>query len=341
MKELKGIGGPAVSEQVEQWIAITSLAIPLFAFLWEFAVVGRKRLGYRVQMDTVAANQTQSAHAEILEQLERDGHQLKDPSFVLLRIENAGSAPIEAGDYLTDENDPSGIWVTFRRRQVAGIVVTELSQRELRRFFRHGAPGYGFRNTEAHREGVIELPKVKLPRGAEYKILVILERWPDDTSDQDFPKPDIVGAVGTDRRWFDPLVKYFRFKLTRTESHLFASRPAWFAITFLALAVVVHQSSPSSSETTAAPRWTASAAPCTCTAPPPSPPRCGPPPRTTSTAARERAPRSPSTTTPSRAAAKASPRSSRPATTPGPRSARASATTSRSPTASPPPATPG
>ncbi|MFE5816726.1 substrate-binding domain-containing protein [Streptomyces sp. NPDC056479] len=228
-----------MSEQVEQWIAITSLAIPLFAFLWEFAVVGRKRLGYRVQMDTVAANQTQSAHAEILEQLERDGHQLKDPSFVLLRIENAGSSPIEPGDYLTDESDPSGIWVTFRRRQVAGIVVTELSQRELRRFFRHGAAGYGFRNNEARSEGVIELPKVKLPRGAEYKILVILERWPDDTSDGDFPKPDIVGAVGTDRRWFDPLVKYFRFKLTRTESHLFASRPAWFAITFLALAVAV------------------------------------------------------------------------------------------------------
>lgn len=228
-----------MSEQVEQWIAVVSLAIPVFAFLWEFAVVGRKRLGYRVQMDTLAADDTRSEHAEILEQLERDGHRLKDPSFVLLRIENAGSAPIEPGDYLTDENDPSGIWATFRRRQVAGIVVTELSQRELRRFFRDGAAGYGFRNDETRRAGVVELPKVKLPRRAEYKVLVILERWQDDESTDDFPKPDIVGAVGADRRWFDPLAKYFRFKLARTESHLFASRPAWFAIGFLAAAVAV------------------------------------------------------------------------------------------------------
>ncbi|WP_406200990.1 MULTISPECIES: substrate-binding domain-containing protein [unclassified Streptomyces] len=228
-----------MSEQVEQWIAILSLGFPVAAFLWEFAIVGRKRLGYRVQMDTLAADDTQSEHAEILEQLQRDGHRLKDPSFVLLRIENAGSAPIEASDYLTDENDPSGIWVTFRRRQVAGLVATELSQRELRRFFRRGAPGFGFRNNPARREGVIELPKVKLPRGAEYKVLVILESWQGDDSADPFPKPDIVGAVGTDRRWFDPLVKVFRFKLTRTESHLFASRPAWFAIAFLTAAVAL------------------------------------------------------------------------------------------------------
>ncbi|SDM69069.1 phosphate ABC transporter substrate-binding protein, PhoT family (TC 3.A.1.7.1) [Streptomyces sp. cf386] len=231
-----------MSERLEQWIAIVSLAIPLAAFLWEFAVVGRKRLGYRVQMDTLASDDTQSEHAEILTQLQRDGHQLKDPSFVLLRIENAGSAPIEPGDYLTDEHDHSGIWVTFRRRQVAGLVVTELSQPELRRFFRRGAQGFGFSNDETRREGVIELPKAKLPRRAEYKVLVILEAWHDDPSTERFPKPDIIGAVGTDRRWFDPLAKYFRFKVARTESHVFASRPAWWGICFLTAAVVIQAS---------------------------------------------------------------------------------------------------
>ena len=41
-------------------VAIVSVAIPVLAFFWEFVVIRRKRLGYRLQMDTLA---TDTAHA--------------------------------------------------------------------------------------------------------------------------------------------------------------------------------------------------------------------------------------------------------------------------------------
>ncbi|MFI6936739.1 substrate-binding domain-containing protein [Streptomyces sp. NPDC050287] len=227
----------------DNWVAVVSIAIPSLAFLWEFAVVGRKRLGYRVQMDALAADATQSPYAGVLRDMQRDGHRLKDPSFVLLRIENAGSAPIEDVDYLTSGSDPCGIQVTFRDRQVAGLVVTHLSQPELQNFFTPEAEGFGYENVEtadndAVRKGVVKLPKAKLPLRAEYKVLVVLERWSGDDTGAPFPRPVFVGAVGGPRRWFEPLVRYFKFKLARTESHVFASRPAWVGIGLLALAVV-------------------------------------------------------------------------------------------------------
>ncbi|MFE2040790.1 substrate-binding domain-containing protein [Streptomyces sp. NPDC059477] len=233
-----------MNDQVERWIAVLSLAIPVAAFLWEFIVVGRKRLGYRVQMDTLAADATQSQHAEVLRGMERDGHRLKDPSFVLLRIENAGSTPIEAGDYLAPADDDHGITVTFPGRQVAAMVVTELSQRELAGFFLRvdetgqtvATSGFRFDNNDG--AGVIRLPKATLPRGAEYKVLVVLERWPDDRGTGAFPAPEFVGAVGSNSRWHDPVMRFLRLKLARTESHVFASRPAWYGIWVLTAAVI-------------------------------------------------------------------------------------------------------
>ncbi|MEU5100275.1 substrate-binding domain-containing protein [Streptomyces sp. NPDC020996] len=225
----------------DRWVAVVSIALPLGAFLWEFTVVGRKRLGYRVQMDTLATDASQSPYAGVLRDMRQDGHLLKDPSFVLLRIENAGSAPIGESDYLTPDSDPCGIRVTFQDRQVASLVVTELSQDDLHdSFLRDGeaVPGFGYDNHVAQRTGVIRLPKVKLPQRAEYKVLVVLERWPGDTGSEPFPEPVFRGAVGRRRRWFDPLARFFRFKTVRTESHVFASRPAWVGITLLALAVL-------------------------------------------------------------------------------------------------------
>ncbi|MFH0519285.1 substrate-binding domain-containing protein [Streptomyces sp. M41] len=239
-----------MSERVEQWIAILSLAVPVAAFLWEFAVVGRKRLGYRVQMDTLAADAADKPYADVLGDMRHDGHQLKDPSFVLLRIENAGSAKIVPDDYLADPADPYGIKVTFRDRRVAAVVLTDPTQDELRDFFfedvTEGAgvrtvakPGFRRDNNEGERTGIIRLPKVTLPRGAEYKVLVVLERWPADHGTDPFPDPVVRGAVGGHGRWYDPLVRFFRLKATRTESHVFASRPAWWAMWVLIAAVVV------------------------------------------------------------------------------------------------------
>ena len=241
-----------MSEQAEQWIAILSLAFPVAAFLWEFAIVGRKRLGYRVQMDTMAADAADKPYADVLGDMRHDGHQLKDPSFVLLRIENAGSTKIVSDDYLADPADPYGIKVTFRDRRVAAVVLTDPSDDALRDFFFEevtegntvrsvAKPGFRRNNNERERTGIIRLPKVTLPRGAEYKVLVVLERWPDDNGTDPFPDPVVRGTDGQDR-WYDPLVRLLRLKATRTESHVFASRPAWWVIWIMIAAVVVQAS---------------------------------------------------------------------------------------------------
>ncbi|MFW6691902.1 PstS family phosphate ABC transporter substrate-binding protein [Streptomyces sp. MAR4 CNX-425] len=239
-----------MSERIEQWIAILSLAFPVLAFLWEFAVIGRKRLGYRVQMDTLAADAANKPYAGVLGDMQHDGHQLKDPSFVLLRVENAGSVKIVSDDYLADPADHHGIKVTFRNRRVTAVVLTDPSDDFLRDFFFEvrtegdtvrevvAKPGFRRHNDASDRTGTIQLPKVTLPRGAEYKVLVVLERWPDDEGRDRFPPPVVQGTDGL-HRWYDPLARFLRLRATRTESHVFASRPAWWAIWILIAAVVV------------------------------------------------------------------------------------------------------
>ncbi|SCF75424.1 hypothetical protein GA0115259_102076 [Streptomyces sp. MnatMP-M17] len=143
----------------ETTVAIVSIAVPTAAFFWEFAVVGRKRLGYRVQMDALAADVTDSPYAEVLRNMQHNGDRLVDPSFVLLRVENAGWAEIRPEDYMTPADDPSGVRVTFRGRRVVGAVVTFVSQDELQDFFTEQA---GFGIGDHNGAGVIKLPKAML-----------------------------------------------------------------------------------------------------------------------------------------------------------------------------------
>ncbi|MFJ9583127.1 substrate-binding domain-containing protein [Streptomyces acidicola] len=202
-------------------VAVLSIAIPVLAFVWEFFVGGLKRLGYRIQMDTTATEAAQSADAGVLRHMQQNGATLTDPSFVLLRIENTGWTPIVTDDYLTPNDDPVGIRVRFPHRRVAGTVVTELSQPELRDSFAAG----GFGVEEGN--GVIKLPKVKLNRRAHYKVLAVLEREPGYEAET-FPDPEVrAGVVGGQRGG--------RISMSKTESHVFASKPAR---AFMALLVV-------------------------------------------------------------------------------------------------------
>ncbi|MFC7343094.1 substrate-binding domain-containing protein [Saccharopolyspora griseoalba] len=176
-------------------LAIIGVLVPIAAFLWEFAVVGRKRLGYRVQMDTTPTD-VSPAHAGAWRRLEREsGERLVDPSFALLRIENVASAPITESDYSAPANTEVGLWARFPGRRVTGVVVTELSDPALGRYFADDAPGLGMRDTQegAVTVGIVELPKVKLNPGAHYKVLVVLERAGDN--DLQFPEPEVVGTV--------------------------------------------------------------------------------------------------------------------------------------------------
>ncbi|MET9778420.1 substrate-binding domain-containing protein [Streptomyces sp. NPDC006367] len=208
----------------ESVIAVLGLAVPVAAALWEFFLAGRKRLGYRVQMDTTARDSATSSGPEagILRRMQWDGADLRDPSVVLLRIENAGWSPIVEDDYMAPANDPVGIRVAFPGRRVVGMVVTECSHTVLRDFFAPGTPG--FRATD----GVIRLPKVKLNRRAHYKVLAVLDRLPDFT-ETDFPDPEITaGVVGGVRGG----------TIRRTEYYPFASRPVRWLLAVLIMVSV-------------------------------------------------------------------------------------------------------
>ncbi|WP_020666763.1 PstS family phosphate ABC transporter substrate-binding protein [Amycolatopsis nigrescens] len=187
-------------------IAVVGAVVPLLAFVYEFAVVGRKRLGYRVQMDTTAAGVVNQEYAGALRQLqEQNGRsaddeptqELFDPSFVLLRIENNGATNIDTSDYAVLPEDKVGIQVKFPGRRVAGMVVTELSDEHLGRSFEEGS-GLGVRNAEDSDPpvGMVLLPKAPMNRGQHYKVLTVLQRDPHLPGDRtEFEEPQVVGGI--------------------------------------------------------------------------------------------------------------------------------------------------
>ncbi|MGW0890853.1 substrate-binding domain-containing protein [Saccharopolyspora sp. NPDC002578] len=170
-------------------LAALGVLVPIGLALYEFAVVGRKRLGYRVQMDTTATDAVHSMYETTgaLQQLRRDGdgEPLVAPSFVLLRIENDGATNIVPEDYSVLDDDKVGIRVHFPGRHVAGMVVTELSSDFLR-------PSFGPNSGLHVHDDVIELPKVPLNRGAHYKVLAALDHAPDAEAEAE---PKVVGGI--------------------------------------------------------------------------------------------------------------------------------------------------
>lgn len=180
----------AVVDSFPWGVALTVLGVvvPVVAFLYEFVFVGRKRLGYRVQMDTRATGEVPSPYAGALQQLQQNGTRLVDPSFVLLRIENNGATNIDTNDYAVLDDDKVGIRVSFPGRKVTGMVVTELSHDFL-------SPSFGEDSGLSVRNGVIELPKVPLNRSTHYKVLAALQRDSADGSREPFKVPEIVGGI--------------------------------------------------------------------------------------------------------------------------------------------------
>ncbi|MGQ0779161.1 MAG: PstS family phosphate ABC transporter substrate-binding protein [Pseudonocardiales bacterium] len=206
-------------------VAILGLLVPTVAFLYEFVFVGRKRLGYRVQMDTTATDVVHSQYPGALEQLQqKNGTPLVDLSLVLLRIENNGATQIDTNDYAVLEGNKVGIRVRFPGRKVAGIIVTELSDEFLRSCFDE-------KSGLSVQDGVIELPKVPLNRSQHYKVLAALERDPEDAdgSQEQFKDPVVVGGikggVGTGR-------------IQETKAHTGTSRQAIGLVCFLVLVII-------------------------------------------------------------------------------------------------------
>ncbi|MGH3752573.1 MAG: substrate-binding domain-containing protein [Pseudonocardiaceae bacterium] len=179
----------------EYILAIIAVVVPVVAFLWEFFFVGRKQLGYRVQMDTTARHEATSENAGAWRRLEwENGTPLVDPSFVLLRIENTGTTNIDTHDYAVLDDIKAGIKINFSGRRVAGMVVTELSDESLRDNFGPES-GLGMRNVESSGRtvGVVELPRAPLNRGQHYKVLTVLERACE--GQQKFAEPEVVAGI--------------------------------------------------------------------------------------------------------------------------------------------------
>lgn len=176
-------------------ITVVALGVSLFAFLWEFVFVGRKRLGHRVQMDTTVANLIAPEFSgDLLPELVE-----KDRSYVLVRIENNGRTPISTGDYAVMPDNPVGIEIRFPNRRVTGMALTDLTPPTLDLSLRSSehkpADGLGTRNIEdgGQTVGLVELPKVPLNRGEHYKVLVSLESADGDRGP--FPEPKVVGGI--------------------------------------------------------------------------------------------------------------------------------------------------
>jgi len=203
-------------------VALASLGIlvPGIAAIYEFVVKGRKRLGYRVQMDTTANDVGETAAPGALGELSKDGVPLVDPSIVLLRIENTGRTNIDEHDYAVRDDDKAGIRVSFPGRRVVGVVVTELSDENLRSSL----------SGLTVRDGLVELPKVPMNRHDHYKVLAALDS-PHGVKKSDGPYPDpivvgtIKGGVGDGR-------------IIETRSRTGTPRRAMAIIAFLAVLIV-------------------------------------------------------------------------------------------------------
>ncbi|MEV0293004.1 substrate-binding domain-containing protein [Nocardia sp. NPDC050710] len=207
---------------VDTVLALIGIAVPIAAFFWEFVFVGRRRLGYRVQMDTPVTGEVEAVFPGVLTRLREDrGTELRDLSIVLVRIENSGTSTIESADYLAPV-PRVGLHLRFPQRRVVGLAVTELSDQDLADSLGPNS-GIGVREDTGGHIGVIDLPKVPLNRGDHYKILAILQR---SEGNGEYPAPVLLGGIK-------------RGRVTETESRTGVSRIMLALITFLVLVIVV------------------------------------------------------------------------------------------------------
>lgn len=165
---------------IETVLAVIGIAVSGAAFVREFVLVGRKKLGYRVQMDVPITEMTSAATAGALENLlaNADGGTWDRTklSVVLVRVENSGSLAIESDDYTL--NDPArpkvGAHLNFEDREVIGCAIAETEGVPLDNF--GDDSGMGRRNRVSPNFGIIDLPKIALNRRQHYKILAVLHR---------------------------------------------------------------------------------------------------------------------------------------------------------------------
>ncbi|MBW3359399.1 PstS family phosphate ABC transporter substrate-binding protein [Streptomyces microflavus] len=159
-----------------EWFSAENVVAVLTAVLGVLASIGvlwyerrvprRKRIGYRVQMDTPIGSDVSQGRANVRLGLFSETPDMSDATLVLLRVENDGSQSIVDSDYTGRELH--GLTAEFTGRTVRGIAVTQPPGAV--HLMEHFTPAAGMR----HSGSLIRLPRVPLNRGEHFKLLVLL-----------------------------------------------------------------------------------------------------------------------------------------------------------------------
>ncbi|GAA2294580.1 phosphate ABC transporter substrate-binding protein [Streptomyces violaceusniger] len=157
----------------ENLLALLGVVVTVGGLSYERLIPGRKRIGYRVQMDTLIDDSTQGGPIHQRLRMLENTPDLAGASLVLLRIENDGFRSIDADDYITaPATNHRGLTATFPNRTVRDVAVTEPSHPDLLRHLpQRGTPenpGLVCAGNE------ISLPRVPLNKGDHFKLLVLL-----------------------------------------------------------------------------------------------------------------------------------------------------------------------
>ncbi|MFD0026466.1 substrate-binding domain-containing protein [Streptomyces sp. NPDC058382] len=148
--------------------AVLGVLVSIGVLWYERRVPRRKRIGYRVQMDTPIGSGVSQGRANVRLGLFNETPDMSDATLVLLRVENDGSQSIARGDYTGPDEQLHGLTVEFSERTVRGIAVTHSHGSD--HLMDHFTPAGGMR----HGGSLIRLPRVPLNRGEHFKLLVLL-----------------------------------------------------------------------------------------------------------------------------------------------------------------------
>ncbi|MFE7122630.1 substrate-binding domain-containing protein [Streptomyces sp. NPDC057617] len=159
--------------------AVFGLAASAVTIWYRPRAQNRKRIGYRVQMDTPFGNSNDGGDEGALTTVRIGAfgnflEGLDDATVVLIRIENNGAETIAESDY-TSRDALHGLTVVFSDRTVRGVAVTQPEVNDeylLEHFVPAGPAGL-------HSSGrKIFLPPVPLNRNQHFKLLVLLTGGP-------------------------------------------------------------------------------------------------------------------------------------------------------------------
>lgn len=146
--------------------ALLGVLVSVGALWYERRMPRRKRIGYRVQMDTPTGS-------NVLTGLLGAAPGMSDATLVLLRIENDGPQSIGDTDYTG--RPPHGLTVECTGREIRAVTVIQPGDAD--HLMQHFTEEAGMR----HSGGTLHLPRVPLNPGEHVKLLFLLTGGPVDS----------------------------------------------------------------------------------------------------------------------------------------------------------------